>query len=71
MSDRRTCPAPGCTASLPADVYACRAHWFQLPTSIRSSINRAFRRYTADPVRYVHDLTSAQDEAAHWWRHHV
>lgn len=53
---RHTCPYPGCELRVRDDMFACRAHWYSLPTEIRESIWRAFRRHRvgSDELREAH-----------------
>jgi hypothetical protein len=37
------CARPGCPATVPARMLACRAHWFELPRELRDAIWAAYR----------------------------
>lgn len=41
--DGHTCPAPGCTRSLPPRLLMCRSHWFALPKPLRDAVWREYR----------------------------
>jgi hypothetical protein len=32
------CPAPGCDKRVPFEMFACKAHWFTIPTPLRSRL---------------------------------
>lgn len=38
-----TCHASGCAAVVPPERFMCRAHWFQLPMSLRTIIWKTYR----------------------------
>ena len=52
MSTHR-CPGPGCEARVPAEMLACRRHWFQVSQPLRDEVWAAYRallRAADDPV---------------------
>lgn len=61
------CPYPKCDTQIPDSQYACRPHWFQLPTSIRTAITRAWSRINNGHLDAVdeHDTATAAARA-HW-----
>lgn len=43
MSDgTHPCPKTGCPERLPFEIFACKKHWFQIPTGVRRMIWRAW-----------------------------
>lgn len=52
MSTHR-CPGPGRELRVPADMLACRAHWFQVPKVIRGEVWSAWRRLGMAPPAEV------------------
>ena len=43
------CPGPGCTATVPTEMLACRRHWFQVSKPVRDAVWRAWRALQSDP----------------------
>lgn len=41
-SDSHQCPGPGCKASVPYAMLACRAHWYQVSRPIRALVYRTW-----------------------------
>jgi hypothetical protein len=37
------CPSPGCETMVPQSQFACRPHWFSIPSEIRSRIWSGYR----------------------------
>lgn len=37
------CPAPGCERRVPFHIFACRSHWFALPSDLQRRLTRAWR----------------------------
>jgi len=37
-----TCPGPGCTASVPTHMLACRRHWYQVSPATRAWVWQAW-----------------------------
>jgi hypothetical protein len=65
----RECPHPDCDRSIPAEMYACKQHWFSLPSGIRNRIWRAYRAWNRDlSDASVAALRAAQGEAEKHWR---
>lgn len=74
--NQRTCPRPGCTKFVPAGVYACGPHWFELPLSVRQPISHAWAALVGErgnvvdgALRRMHLLAHARAtaEAEQWW----
>ena len=61
MPDRRRCPAPECDAAIPSDRFACRRHWYMLPSRMRDAINAAFAEWRSD-IRNLAALTQLKVE---------
>jgi hypothetical protein len=40
---KHRCPWPECTAQVPAHLWGCKQHWFQLPKGIRDRIYAAYK----------------------------
>lgn len=60
MSTHR-CPGPECERRVPAEMLACRDHWFQVPEPLRDEVwaaYRALQREQDDPIaaEQRHDL---------------
>lgn len=66
MTDTRQCPRDGCTATVPSYMFACRSHWFSLPSGIRSRIWRAWRAYQRDEGT-LEQLENAHAAAFQYW----
>lgn len=51
-----TCPHPNCNKQVPDHLYACRPHWYSLPTDIRHNILEAYRLFgvPSTPLREAH-----------------
>ena len=43
MPTTHKCPAPDCTAQLPASKLACRRHWYAIPADLRDEIRAQYR----------------------------
>lgn len=64
---RHTCPAPGCSASLPLHRFACLPHWRTLPGYLRHGLTIAWN--DGDPnddygwirERCIHELDRLAD----------
>lgn len=41
-STHRRCPAPGCNQVVASSLAFCRTHWFALPRTLRTEINRSW-----------------------------
>lgn len=63
MPEQRRCPAPECDAAIPSERFACRYHWYMLPSRMREAINRAFAEWT-DDIRNVAALRQLKVEQA-------
>lgn len=68
MNDARICPHPDCSARIEWDRFACRSHWFALPTRIRNGILSAWRRVLNQRDGATEQLEAAQAEALDHWR---
>lgn len=55
---RHWCPAPGCELAIPFGMFACRAHWFALPATLRRDAWRAYR--TGDIKRTLEAYAAAE-----------
>jgi hypothetical protein len=68
MTGRHLCAHPDCKLWLPANRFACRSHWRQLPRALRNEINRCF---TAHEIEQSHatieELRFAQDSAREYY----
>ena len=58
------CHAPGCGASVPPKMFACRRHWFALPRAIQLAIWAEYRngqeRDKQPSLRYMAVQTAAR-----------
>lgn len=63
MTTTHTCPRPGCTKSVPSEMFACGQHWYTLPDSIRIEIWRAYRRNGVGSE----ELAAAHRRARDYW----
>jgi hypothetical protein len=64
----RICPKPGCAETIPRGMFACRAHWFELPPNIRREIVDAYAGYRRDPLVYASELVEWQEAAQAFWQ---
>ncbi len=65
---RHLCAHPDCKLWLPANRFACRTHWRQLPRKLRDEINAAFSAWEiAHGRETVEQLRAVQNRAlAHY-----
>jgi hypothetical protein len=73
------CARPGCIATVPTHILACRADWYALPAELRRAVGRAWRRLldvldTDDVDAYR--VAGAEHEAAKaecvaWWQANI
>lgn len=59
------CPAPGCEASVPPDMLACRNDWYRLPRGLR---NRIWAAWAGGAGAGSGKHTAAVREAVQWYR---
>ncbi len=45
-----TCPAAGCTKTIPSHMVACKAHWFKVPKELRDQIWATYRTKPGGPA---------------------
>ncbi len=64
------CHHPTCTIEVPADQFACRPHWFWLPSAESNRILRTWRARRAHPADAdaVRKHEAAKDAAVAWYR---
>jgi hypothetical protein len=55
----RTCPFPGCGATIPDTLFACRPHWFSLAKVHQHQIWRAYESYQSGTMD-VEELRAVQ-----------
>jgi hypothetical protein len=49
----RHCPFDNCGKRIPAEMFACRSHWYALSQSQRNEIWTAWYAYQVDPLALV------------------
>lgn len=59
------CNHPKCEIKIPNADYACRSHWFSLPSDIRNRIRGAFK------ARKVRSWAAASLEARKFWKKRI
>jgi len=60
------CPHPTCKKQKPMDHYACKDHWFSLPSKIQKKIWAGFRQ--GDILKEGSLWSVADKEALQYWR---
>lgn len=67
---RHDCPAPGCTERVPFERFACRRHWYSIPSALRSRLWREYAnafgedRYFAARAECLRALGVPEDQIA-------
>jgi hypothetical protein len=61
-----TCHWPGCRKPVPASMWGCREHWFQLPKPLRDRIWETYRRGQEIDKDPSDDYLDAADEVQRW-----
>jgi hypothetical protein len=64
MSTHR-CPGPKCERLVPADMLACRDHWFQVPKPLRHEVWSAWRALQRARPEDAIDAEQRHDPAMH------
>lgn len=70
------CPHHGCANQIPREMFACRIHWFALPTDLRQEITLKWQIYRAtfksgDLIRVgkaAEELLEVQSTADTFWK---
>jgi hypothetical protein len=70
LSARQTrahhCHWPGCDREVPPAMWGCRAHWFQLPATLRTLIWRTYRPGQEDTATPSLEYLAAARAVQNW-----
>lgn len=58
-----TCHATQCKVEVPPEMFACKRHWFSLPSGLRAKIWATYRPGQCDDWKISHEYADAAREA--------
>lgn len=64
------CPHPECRDTIGFAVFACRRHWYSLPTAIRREISNAWAAVCDGRTGGLARHDRARASAQQWWQDH-